>query len=125
MKAMTVSNLSHVYKTGSIEEHALKQIDLTFDKGKIYAIMGPSGSGKSTLLNVLGGILKPTEGSVAVGDKRINSLTEKELAQLRLTSVGYIFQSFNLVPFLNVEENILLPLTLRRENGEDIKPKMM
>ncbi len=107
-----VSDLVKIYRTGDISVHALKGVDLEVRPGEIIAIMGPSGSGKTTLLNLIGGIDKPTAGSILVNGVDITKYSESRLRLYRLYTVGYIFQFFNLVPTLTVLENIVLPMLI-------------
>lgn len=94
------------------ENRVLNDVSLEIERGSFVSIIGASGSGKSTLLTILGGIDKPTEGKVMLEDKEISAMSEKELAILRRTKVGFVFQFFNLAPYLTAEENILLPIML-------------
>ncbi|MHB1391647.1 MAG: ABC transporter ATP-binding protein [Clostridia bacterium] len=119
MTVIKLKNISHTYKNGYVEENALNNISLELEEGKVYAIMGASGSGKTTLLNIIGGIITPTSGEVYIDGVSIVSLNEKMRGLLRLEKVGYIFQSYNLLPFLTVEENIFLPVRLMKKG---IKP---
>lgn len=112
MEILKTIDLSKTYKRGNIEVNALKEVNLTVEKGEFLAIKGPSGSGKSTLLHLLGGVDKPSSGWVFVDDIDIHSLSQNELAIFRRRRVGFIFQFFNLLPVLTVEENISLPAML-------------
>lgn len=112
MEVVRVENLCKVYGTGEMKVNAVDNINLTINQGEFVAIVGPSGSGKSTLLHLLGGVDKPSSGKVIVDGTDIYSLSEEELAIFRRRKVGFIFQFYNLVPVLDVEENILLPLLL-------------
>lgn len=112
MEVVRVENLCKVYGTGEMKVKAVDNINLTINQGEFVAIVGPSGSGKSTLLHLLGGVDKPSSGKVIVDGTDIYSLSEEELAIFRRRKVGFIFQFYNLVPVLDVEENILLPLLL-------------
>ncbi|MBU5591368.1 ABC transporter ATP-binding protein [Clostridium sp. MSJ-4] len=103
---LTVKDLKKSYKTGQSETYVLKGINLEIEKGDIAVILGPSGSGKSTLLNIIGGIDKADSGYVNLEDKEITSLSKKELTDYRRKNVGFIFQFYNLISNLNVEENI-------------------
>ncbi len=116
MNIIELKNVSHKYSTKKTSEYVLKEVNLELQEGKIYGIMGPSGSGKTTLLNIIGGLLKPTSGEVSVDGNIITNFKEKELGDFRVNKVGYIFQRFNLVSFLNVEENIYLPLRIAKKN---------
>lgn len=108
MNSVVCKSISHVYKNEFVEEKVLEDINLEFEKGKIYCLLGPSGSGKTTLLNILGGLLHPSDGNVFISDENITSYDEDKLAQLRVNKIGYIFQNYNLIPFLNVRDNIFL-----------------
>lgn len=112
MEVVRVENLCKVYGTGEMKVKAVDDINLTINQGEFVAIVGPSGSGKSTLLHLLGGVDRPSSGKVIVDGVDIYSLSEEELAIFRRRKVGFIFQFYNLVPVLDVEENILLPLLL-------------
>jgi putative ABC transport system ATP-binding protein len=101
-----------VYGSGQTEVRALDGVTTDFEQGKFTAIMGPSGSGKSTLMHCLAGLDDLTTGEVWIGDQRVDDLDDKRLTQLRRDKVGFVFQSFNLVPTLSAQENITLPLAL-------------
>jgi putative ABC transport system ATP-binding protein len=101
-----------IYGEGDAEIRALDNISADFQRGQFTAIMGPSGSGKSTLLHALAGLDDLTEGSVYIGETELGSLKDRDLTILRREEVGFIFQAFNLIPTLNAEENILLPLSI-------------
>ncbi len=100
-------------------EAVLKGIDLEICDGEFVSIMGKSGSGKSTLISIIGGFLKPDSGVVELDGHNLHALREKELSQLRCTSLGFVFQAFKLIPTLNVIDNIMLPLTLSRMASEE------
>lgn len=103
-------NVSKAYNPDKDNEfHALKNIDLVIDKGEFVAIMGPSGSGKSTLMNILGALDTPTRGTYIINGEDISKYSDDELAQFRNRDVGFVFQQFNLLPRINVKQNILLP----------------
>jgi putative ABC transport system ATP-binding protein len=110
--------LSKVYGHGDAEVRALDGISVEFERGRFTAIMGPSGSGKSTLLHCMAGLDTPTSGQVFVGDVDLTTLSEKQLTLLRREKVGFVFQTFNLVPTLTAAENITLPLDIAG-NGAD------
>src|SRR5688500_13871217 len=101
------------YQTERIETLALNGIDLTIDKGEFVSIMGPSGSGKSTLLNVIGLLDEPSSGEVWIGPRRVDEHGDRELARLRNEAIGFVFQSFHLVPDLTVLDNVEIPLLYR------------
>lgn len=102
------------YRMGETTVHALKGLDFELHRGEFTALVGSSGSGKSTLLNLLGGLDDPTEGKVFIEGVELSSLNEAGLSQLRNEKIGFIFQSFNLVPVLNVTENVKLPLLINK-----------
>lgn len=112
MEILKVEQLSKKYGKGDTEVEALKDISFTVEKGEFVAIVGPSGSGKSTLLHILGGVDKPTGGHVYVEGSDVFSLNENNLAIFRRRQVGLIYQFYNLIPILNVLENISLPVLL-------------
>jgi putative ABC transport system ATP-binding protein len=105
-------NVSRLYHRGADEIHALERVSLHVARQRFVALMGPSGSGKSTLLNVLAGLDRPNSGEVTVAGKRLNEMSEDELAEFRAHTVGFVFQFFNLIPVLNALENVELPLLL-------------
>ena len=118
---MDIVTVQHLYKTfgkGESAVHALNGIDLAIEKGKFTAVIGASGSGKTTLLNMIGGLDTPDKGEVIVDGIRLSGLKEKELAVFRRSKVGFVYQSFNLVPTLTVRENILFPLSLAGSGPE-------
>lgn len=112
MKILEVSHLSKVYGSGEAMVKALDDVSFTVNKGEFITIIGPSGSGKSTLLHILGGVDKATSGKVLIEGQDIYSLDENALAIFRRRQIGLIYQFYNLIPVLNVEENIELPLLL-------------
>jgi putative ABC transport system ATP-binding protein len=109
---ITLRDVSRSYERGADVVHALADVSLTIESGAFVALMGPSGSGKSTLLNLLSGIDRPTAGEVWVAGKRLNDLSEDELARWRARHIGLIFQFYNLIPVLSALENVELPLLL-------------
>ncbi len=108
-----VTNLYKIYRVGETRVHALDGVDFTVSKGEFCAIVGPSGSGKSTLLNMLAGLEKPTKGQIIIDGIHIEHMTENQLVEFRRKRVGFIFQSYNLLPTLNSMENVALPLMFR------------
>ncbi|ADZ82412.1 ABC transporter ATP-binding protein [Cellulosilyticum lentocellum] len=112
MQILMTKNLKKYYGQGDTAVHALDGIDFTVDKGEFVSIVGTSGSGKSTLLHMLGGLDQPTSGTVIVDGKDLSKLKEEELTIFRRRKIGFVFQSYNLVPVLNVYENIVLPIEL-------------
>ncbi|MGH7845020.1 MAG: ABC transporter ATP-binding protein [Candidatus Binatia bacterium] len=123
MQVVSVEKVSKSYLLGNQEVQALKQVDLTIDEGDFLAIAGPSGSGKSTLLNLIGCIDTPTSGHIYIGGNRVSEQTPDALADLRARSIGFIFQTFNLLPVLSAAENVEYPLLqfkeLRRTERKD------
>jgi putative ABC transport system ATP-binding protein len=106
------SDVSRVFGEGEAAVHALQDVSVAFPAGRFTAIMGPSGSGKSTLMHILAGLDRPTEGSVVLDGTELGDLDDKRLTEVRRDKVGFVFQSFNLLPVLSAEENILLPLSI-------------
>ena len=112
MDLLEVKNISKTYGTGETAVHALKEAAFSVPKGEFVAIVGESGSGKSTLLNLIGALDTPTSGKVFIDGKDIFSMKERSLTVFRRRNIGFIFQSFNLVPELTVEQNIIFPVLL-------------
>ena len=112
MKILYTENLSKHYGKGESLVRALDNVDLEINEGEFVAIIGPSGSGKSTFLHLVGGLERPSNGTIKVAGKDICCLSDKELARYRRQKVGFVFQQYNLIPVLNVKENIELPLKL-------------
>lgn len=107
-----VRNVDKVFKRGSEEVHVLGGLDLEIPNGEFLALMGPSGSGKSTLLNLIGGLDRPSQGTVEIGGERIDELSNRRLASWRARHVGLVFQFYNLMPVLSAQKNVELPLLL-------------
>ncbi len=112
MNILSAENISKIYGNGDTRVEALKNVSFSVSKGEFVSVVGPSGSGKSTLLNLLGALDYPTYGKVFLDERDVFSMKEKELSVFRRRNIGFIFQAFNLVPELNVRENIVLPLLL-------------
>lgn len=112
MIILEAKQLKKIYGSGPTAVHALDNVSLTVDRGEFIAVVGTSGSGKSTFLHMLGGLDRPTSGCVTIDDKKIFELKEEELTIFRRRKIGFVFQNFNLVPMLNVYENIVLPIQL-------------
>ena len=126
MSILETRNLRKIYGSGDTEVRALDGVNLSVDSGEFVAIVGTSGSGKSTLLHMLGGLDRPTSGSVIVDGKDIFSLKDEALTIFRRRKIGFVFQSYNLVPELNVRENIVLPIQLDgRQVDEDFLDKIV
>ena len=112
MSILQTSNLKKIYGNGDAAVHALDGVSFSIDKGEFVAIVGTSGSGKSTLLHMLGGLDRPTSGDVTVDGQKLFSLKDDDLTVFRRRKIGFVFQNYNLVPSLNVYENIVLPIQL-------------
>ncbi|TYQ15302.1 UNVERIFIED_CONTAM: putative ABC transport system ATP-binding protein [Acetivibrio alkalicellulosi] len=108
-----ITNLSKIYRVGSEKVVALQDVNLELKKGEFCCFLGTSGSGKSTLLNVLAGLEKPSKGSIKIKNVPVEKLSEKKLAEFRQKNIGFIFQSYNLVNYLNAVENVSLPLVFK------------
>ena len=117
MEILQAKDLTKIYGSGETVVHALRGVDLTVEKGEFVAVVGTSGSGKSTLLHMLGGLDRPTSGTVTVDGKDIFSLKDEALTIFRRRKIGFVFQAYNLVPVLNVYENTVLPVEL---DGKEI-----
>ena len=115
----TLTGVSKVYRKGKEEVEVLHNLDLQIPKGDFIAIMGPSGSGKTTLLNLLGGLDRPTGGTVVVGDAELSSMSNNQLSHWRSTNIGFIFQFYNLLPVLTAQKNVELPLLLTDFGGAE------
>ncbi|WP_336974005.1 ABC transporter ATP-binding protein [Bacillus thuringiensis] len=119
MEVVKLENVVKTYGEGDTQVRALKGMDLSINKGEFVTIVGASGSGKSTLLHILGGLDHPTSGNVIIGGENIYHLKDNELSIFRRRNIGFIFQFFNLIPVLNVQENISLPTLLDNEQVDE------
>ena len=124
MSIIEVRNVSRAFNNGKQVTEVLKDINLTVDEGDFVSIMGPSGSGKSTLLYLLGGLDTPTTGSVSINGRDLSTLKDKQLSSMRNEEIGFVFQFYNLVPNLNVVDNISLPLMLAGKKQSAYKDKI-
>ena len=120
-----IKDVTKTFHRGSEDVPVLSGLDLTVGKGEFLALMGPSGSGKSTLLNLIGGLDRPTKGTVSIGDERVDQLSDRALAAWRSRHIGFVFQFYNLMPVLTAQKNVELPLLLthlsasqRRQHAE-------
>ena len=118
---LMMKNISKNYQDGEQVIEVLKNVSLEVAQGEFVAIVGPSGAGKSTFLSIAGALLSPTEGEIAIGGKVLNDLTSKELTKVRLDKVGFIFQGANLIPYLNVRDQLLVIAELSGEKGRGAK----
>jgi len=124
MNVIEAKKLNRSFVNGKEVAHVLKDIDLTVEEGEFVSIMGPSGGGKSTLLYLLGGLDMPSSGTVTVNGVDLSKLKDKELCKMRNEDVGFVFQFYNLVPNLNVEDNISLPLMISGKTRSEYKDKL-
>ena len=122
MELLEVNHLCKTYGSGETAVHALKDVSFSVPKGEYVAVVGESGSGKSTLLNLIGGLDTPTSGKVLIDGKDVFAMKDRELTIFRRRNIGFIFQNYNLVPILNVHENIVLPVEL---DGDTVDQKFM
>ncbi|MEX0735804.1 MAG: ABC transporter ATP-binding protein [Bacteroidota bacterium] len=113
MAIIELQGITKTYKESSVPVHALRGIDLSIDKGEFAAIVGPSGSGKTTLLNIIGGLDRPTNGTVRIDGTDISTMKPEELIDFRLHHIGFVFQSYNLIPVLTAKENVEFVLLLQ------------
>ncbi|MGX4600710.1 ABC transporter ATP-binding protein [Faecalimicrobium sp. JNUCC 81] len=119
MVILETINLGKIYGKKETSVNALKDVNLKINKGEFVAVVGPSGSGKSTFLHLIGGLERPSNGTIKVDGKDICCLSDKELAKYRRQKVGFVFQQYNLIPVLNVKENIELPLKLDNKKVDE------
>lgn len=123
MPLLELKNITRTYKTGQIRVEALKGIDLSIEEGDFVSIMGPSGSGKSTLLNIIGCLDQPSSGTYQIAGKHVEKLGDGSLADIRNRFIGFVFQSFHLLPDLDAQANVELPLIYRGESGAERRRK--
>ena len=121
---ITIKDVTKTYKTKKRDVEVLKNIDLTFSLGKFYAIMGPSGSGKSTLFNILGLVDTPSSGTYKINGIDTTKLTDKSSSIIRMNNIGFVFQDFNLDPYLNALENVMMPLYLNKKIKKEDREKI-
>ena len=118
------TDLNKTYTMGKVEVEVLKDINISIEKGEFVSIMGPSGSGKSTLLYLIGGLDKPTSGRIRINGREMSDMKDEEESRLRRREIGFIFQFYNLIPNLNVEENIMLPVLLDGKKLKEYKKEL-
>lgn len=114
MKVLELNNVHKVYNTTHVEVHAVNDVSLTFEEGEFAAIVGPSGSGKTTLLNMIGGLDMPTKGDIMVNSIDLAKLKSSAIIDFRMRNIGFVFQSYNLIPVLTAKENIEFIMTLQK-----------
>lgn len=114
MKVLELSNVHKVYNSTHIEVHAVKGVTIDFEKGEFAAIVGPSGSGKTTLLNMIGGLDKPSDGKILVNDTDLSTLKSSKVIDFRMKNIGFVFQSYNLIPVLTAKENVEFIMNLQK-----------
>lgn len=120
MSYIEVTDITKIYKVGSIDIHAVAGISFSIEQGEFVVILGPSGAGKTTVMNIIGGMDFPTAGSVKIDDKEITSRSDKELTKYRRDDVGFIFQSYNLIPNLTALENVELAVHINKDARDSI-----
>ena len=123
MTEVIAKNLTKTYRVGDVEVHALRGVDLKIDGGEFVAIVGPSGSGKSTLFNILGGLTPPTSGTVLIDGRDLIQMSEADRTLLRKTTVGFVFQKYNLLPTLTGADNIEIARHIAGKNGRERDPQ--
>lgn len=118
MNILDLQGITKTYRKGEQEVHALAGVDLGIEKGEFLSVVGPSGSGKTTLLNIVGCLDTPSGGSVVYDGQELHGMTERQLADYRKKRIAFIFQSYNLIPVLTVQENVELPLVIERTHSK-------
>jgi len=119
MKVLELKNVHKIYNSSEVKVHAVNGVTLDFDKGEFAAIVGPSGSGKTTLLNMIGGLDTPTEGEIMVDHTNLAGLKSSALIDFRMRNIGFVFQSYNLIPVLTAKENVEFIMSLQKWNRKD------
>lgn len=123
MGIISTKNLSKIYNPDTIPVHALRNVNLDFEVGEFTTVKGPSGSGKTTLLNMIGGLDKPTEGSVEIDGIRITGMKESKLIDFRLQNIGFVFQSYNLIPVFTAYENVSFIMLLQKRPKKEMETR--
>ncbi len=118
MKVLELKNVNKIYNSAEIKVHAVNDVSVCFEEGEFAAIVGPSGSGKTTLLNMIGGLDMPTSGEIIIGGVDLSGLRPSELIDFRLNNIGFVFQSYNLIPVLTAKENVEFIMTLQKWPAE-------
>ena len=114
MKVLELKSVNKIYNSAEVKVHAVKDVSLGFEEAEFAAIVGPSGSGKTTLLNLIGGLDMPTSGEITIGGVNLSGLKSSELIDFRLNNIGFVFQSYNLIPVLTAKENVEFIMTLQK-----------
>ncbi|MFN1835428.1 ABC transporter ATP-binding protein [Balneola sp. MJW-20] len=125
MAVIKTTGLTKIYNADQVPVHALNGVDMEIQKGEFTAIVGPSGSGKTTLLNIIGGLDEPTEGSAWIHNTDLTKLSDKELIKFRLNHIGFVFQSYNLIPVLTALENVSFIMQMQGRPAEECRTKSM
>lgn len=123
MSIIKTQGVTKVYNPEQVPVHALRGVDLSIEAGEFTAIVGPSGSGKTTLLNIIGGLDRPSAGTVEVGGTVINDLSDNQLIDFRKDHIGFVFQAYNLIPVLTAEENVAFVMLLQKRPAEERKQR--
>ena len=124
-KLITLNEVSKVFKVGEENFTAFHEVSLEIDRGAFMSFVGPSGSGKTTLLNLIGGLDVPTTGNIFFKEKGLSSMSREQMAEYRRENIGFIFQTYNLLPVYSVYENVLFPLLLNGEKEKDVRDRVM
>src|SRR5215469_10145772 len=122
MTEIEIRDLTKVYHVGDVDVHALRGVNLNIDRGEFVAIIGPSGSGKSTLFHILGGLTPPTSGKALLNGRDLTHMSDAERTKLRKTTVGFVFQKYNLLPTLSAADNIAIARDIAGKNGSETDP---
>lgn len=123
MSIIKTHNLSKIYNPDTVPVHALRDVNLTFEKGEFTTIRGPSGSGKTTLLNMIGGLDVPTEGHVNINGVNITEMKDRDLIDFRLHNIGFVFQAYNLIPVFTAKENVSFIMLLQKRNKKEMEER--
>ncbi|HMB98010.1 MAG TPA: ABC transporter ATP-binding protein [Balneolaceae bacterium] len=123
MSIITTHNLSKIYNPETVPVHALRDVNLSFEKGEFTTVRGPSGSGKTTLLNMIGGLDTPSEGYVEIEGTRITGMKDSKLIDFRLNNIGFVFQAYNLIPVFTAYENVSFIMLLQKRNKKEMKER--
>lgn len=125
MKIIEIKNLHKIYNESEVKVHAVNGVDLNFERGEFAAIVGPSGSGKTTLLNLLGGLDQPTEGNILIDETDLGQLKSSQRIDFRMNNIGFVFQSYNLIPVLTAKENVEFIMHLQNRPKQERENRAM